>query len=150
MDPVVAIVGLIDGSSRIINTLFTLRDKFRDADLLLRGLAVQLTTLRAALGEINEWMKYNAEQRCQLALELGESLTFCRLLVDKLNKDLMELSNGSPLQPDTLARLRTCFSTGSIGDIQVLLDRQTNAINLLLATYNWLVNPILPLNIKVC
>lgn len=137
MDPVTAIVGLMEGSTRVITSICVLRNKYKDADLLLRGLVVQLTTLRAALGEINHWVQENAGRGSQVILELGESLTFCRLLIDKLENDVMELSNRSPLQPDVMARLKTCFSSGSIADIQVLLDRQTNAINLLLATYNW-------------
>ncbi|KAJ6439199.1 protein kinase domain-containing protein [Purpureocillium lavendulum] len=137
MDPLNTISGIMNGSMRVIMIACDLRDRFRNADLFLRGLIVQLTALRAALTKISGWIKGASEARYQLLCDLGDSLLFCQLLVDRLERDVLELSNGAPLQPDSMARLKTCFKGGSISDVQALLDRQTNTINLVLATYIW-------------
>lgn len=63
------------------------------AELFLRCLIVQLTTLRAALHKLNDWIAASAaEQRYRLLVDIGDSVNFCQLLVDSVCDSRMPLS----------------------------------------------------------
>lgn len=93
MDPVSvlglagSIVGIIEVAARSIVALRALQQRWKTADLTINVLISQLTTLKAALSQIKEWISnsLSASQHYQLVMDLGASLASCdtlRLFID--------------------------------------------------------------------
>jgi len=72
----------------------------------------------------------------QLTMDLDVSIACCKLLVDSLDllMDQIDRSTDQPL--DVFAKLKLVFGTGGIDELQKHIERQTNALNLLLSACN--------------
>lgn len=136
-----SIVKLVGFSSDIIKGLYQLCERYQDAQLVLHGMVVQVQALRTALNRIDELAKSRATERHhQLVMDLDASLSFCDILLARLEKDVNGLiSNGTMPQPAFTTRLRTAFVGGPASGVQAMLDRQACALNLLLTAYSWYV-----------
>lgn len=132
-----ALCNIVDGISRAITTIGILHDRWKNSDIYFLSLASQLVSLRAALCRIQEWMDTDTQSvHHQLTMDLDVSIACCKLLVDSLDllMDQIDRSTDQPL--DVFAKLKLVFGTGGIDELQKHIERQTNALNLLLSACN--------------
>ena len=103
MDPasVIALAGsvlsIVDVIARNVTALSTLQAKYRNADLNVFLLIGQLSTLKAALGQIAEWMKFEhltaQSEHLQLFEDLGVAVNGCQVLIMILDERVVQLAN---------------------------------------------------------
>ncbi len=56
-----AVVGIIEPITNALSTLHDLRGQWKQADLTLVNLEVQLLALKTALGQIEEWLNFGLD-----------------------------------------------------------------------------------------
>lgn len=145
MDPVSAIglagsiVGIIDVATRTISALRALQQRWRVADLTISLLISQLTTLRAALNQIEEWISasLNPIEHYQLVMDLEASLESCETLLLFIDGQLSHLdwkdSNGLSIE----SKMRVALQDKVVKECATHLANQSTALNLLLTALNW-------------
>ena len=146
MDPLSAvglvgsIISIVDVVTRSISSLRTLHGRWKSADLTVSLLIGQLTTLKAALDQISQWMSSNlnsSSQHHQLTIDMTSSLQSCEALISFLNDHISRLKfddlNG--LTVDSKARL--VLQDQNVKDCINHLNNQAIAFNLLLTALNW-------------
>lgn len=90
MEPVSAIglgasvIGTIDVITRSINALRKLQQRWKSTDMTIGLLLGQLSTLKAALDQISNWITQSLEgvpENYQMVIDLEASLDSCNILV---------------------------------------------------------------------
>lgn len=145
MDPVSAIglagsiVGIIDVAVKSISALRALQQRWKVADLTISLLISQLTTLKAALSQIKDWIStsLNANYHYQLVMDLGASLESCETLVLFISGQLTQLywKDSNTLLFES--RIHTVLQDKTIKECATHLANQSTALNLLLTALNW-------------
>jgi guanine nucleotide-binding protein G(i) subunit alpha len=132
-----SVVSIIDVLARSIDSIRELRSEWKDADFTVLNLLTQLTAFKAALTKIQEWMDSEmAEPHHQLRMDLDDSVTWCRILAEMVDKLLSDLEH-QPNEPlDKIAKARLLFGSKSMEHLQKMIERQTNALTLLLTACN--------------
>ncbi|MCJ1283127.1 guanine nucleotide-binding protein subunit alpha [Xylographa opegraphella] len=144
MDPV-SIVGLASSVLSIVsviaknvNALSTLQAKYRNADLSVFLLIGQLSTLKAALGQISEWIKAEGlaaqSEHLQLIQDLQVALNGCQALISILDDrvDQLATKEGS----DNLkvqGKIVFLWEEQELNVYVTHLNNQVNALTLLLS-----------------
>ena len=132
---VLSIVGVI---AKNINALSTLQAKYRNADLSVFLLIGQLSTLKAALGQISEWIKIEGitaqSEHLQLIADLQIALNGCQVLISILDDRVEQLANkeGS----DNLkvqGKIVFLWEEQELNVYVTHLNNQVNALTLLLS-----------------
>ena len=150
MDPVSivglagSIVNIVDIIAKSIKNLRELQQKWKAADLIVNSLIGQLFTLKSALTKIEEWMSSSLSkepQHEQLAVDLKQSLECCHFLVTFMYDHLLLLDWNEANRLTSSSKIRAVFHDSEVKDCATYLDRQTNALNLLLTALNWFVVP---------
>jgi hypothetical protein len=132
-----SVVSIIDSLARSIVTLRELRDQWNDAELTLHNLFTQLIAFKAALTKIKEWSDSDdVEAHHQLKMDLDDSVTWCWTLAGLVDKLLSELRQNPTEKLDRIAKAKFLFESRAMEDLQKMIDRQTNALNLLLSACN--------------
>ncbi|KAF3399651.1 Ankyrin-2 [Talaromyces pinophilus] len=146
MDPLSAL-GAISGALQVaqivgqtIAGLSTLRGKYQNADLTIRSMIGELTTIKAALIQLHDWAKYNAEVNSSHR-EYEESVTVaivgCSEVMEVLSGKVSELTinvNGHVDLP-VLAfrtRIQVLWNEELMNSLREQLHSQVRALNLLL------------------
>ncbi|KAI1290598.1 G-protein alpha subunit-domain-containing protein [Xylaria venustula] len=141
MDPasIVQIVGtaisLGDVVVKCIAGLRTLKSKYHEAPLLISTIIGQLYMVQLALDQLAIWNnpKYDRDPRYQqLATQVDNALDYFSPLILALEKRLgdFELNDGANMT--ACQRLAFLWGDQQTSEYSVLLDRQVNALNLLL------------------
>ncbi|KAI8628515.1 G-protein alpha subunit-domain-containing protein [Xylariaceae sp. FL1651] len=142
MDPVtiVQIVGTVvslgDVVLRCITTLSSLKSKYSDAPLLISTVVGQLYMVQAALDRLSalDSPTLSREPRFrQLARQIGNALDSFSPLIKHLEETLDICDNTA--HGDTMSaksRITFLWKEGDLMEFSTLLDRQVNALNLLL------------------
>ncbi|MCJ1377204.1 guanine nucleotide-binding protein subunit alpha [Xylographa soralifera] len=132
---VLSIVGVI---AKNVNALSTLQAKYRNADLSVFLLIGQLSTLKAALGQISEWIKIEdltaQSEHLQLVEDLKLALNGCQVLISILDDRVDQLANkeGS----DSLkvqGKIVFLWEEQELNVYVTHLNNQVNALTLLLS-----------------
>ena len=145
MDPISAlglagsVVGLIDVAARSINALRALQRRWKAADLTINLLISQLTTLRAALNQIEEWITAspNANQHYQLIIDLGATLESCEILLLFIDGKLNELDWSDSNNLSFESKIKIALQDTDVKECATHLANQSTALNLLLTVVNW-------------
>ncbi|KAI0384670.1 G-protein alpha subunit-domain-containing protein [Hypomontagnella monticulosa] len=139
MDPVTIfqIVGTVvsvgDAVIKCANRLTVLKSKYNDASLLISALIGQLYTVKTAIDQLSEWKAraHHEPRYLKLTSRIGNALDGFSPLVyalqaklDQFNDDDEELSR--------TRKLSFLWTERELGDYLTFLDRQVNALNLLL------------------
>ena len=134
-----------DVLSRTIERLRGLYKKWVDVNLAILNLIAQLTALKAALNKIFEWISSDlstSSQHHQLVMDLEDSMSCCRVLVtsmddhiSKVNWEAMDCRKGPVM--DRPSQMRVFLEDNKVVDFQKYIERQTNALTLLLAACSW-------------
>ena len=145
MEPVTAIglagsiAGLIEVAAQSISTLRTLQHRWKAVDLTISLLISQLTTLRTALNQIEEWTatSLNASQHYQLIIDLQASLESCEMLLLVIDGQLkgLDWSDSSVLSFES--KVKIMLQDKNIKECTNHLGNQSTALNLLLTALNW-------------
>jgi guanine nucleotide-binding protein G(i) subunit alpha len=129
------ILGLL---CKVISTVSELRRQWTDADLVVFTFESQLITLKAALIKIKEWMDANFDDpHYQLVMDLDRCIACCGMLISRIDAQLASIIPTGGIQLNTISKLQLLFKTKGIKDVQECIDRQTNALTLLLTACNW-------------
>ncbi|MCJ1393511.1 hypothetical protein MMC18_006386 [Xylographa bjoerkii] len=131
------IVGLI---GKTIKVLRELHDRWKDADLTIVNLMTQLSSLKAALNKISEWIASDLAdepQHHQLVLDLKDSVTFCSILMKSMDRQISNLDWTTENTLDLGSRIRVVFESKDSKEFQKFIKRQTSALTLLLTACNW-------------
>lgn len=142
MDPV-SLFGVLAGAFQIaqligttIQTLHTLKGKFKDADLTIPQVIGQLSTIEAVISQIQDWAEYNAEHSPkvqQYMKELETSLDGCWAAMLVLADDVGGLSSVVSFGSMTIgARTQFVWNDGMMKEHQGRLAIQVQALQLLL------------------
>jgi guanine nucleotide-binding protein G(i) subunit alpha len=138
-----SILGILEVLCKSISTLHELHSRWKEAEFTFINLVSQLTALKAALYKLQEWIDSDiADLHHQLVIDLDVSITCCRMLVGKIDTHLSEMNQGAvfPGARNTLgveSKIKLVFKSGELEDLQKMLERQTNALTLLLTACNW-------------
>lgn len=135
---VVAIVGL---ATKMIKCLHELQERSKEAGLMVALLISQLTTLRAALNQIEEWISSSlaaVPQYHQLIMDLEGSLCSCNILIACMDHHISKLAWTEDEALTYKSRVRVVLEDRAIKDCLDHLNNQINALNLLLTVFNWL------------
>jgi uncharacterized protein YaaN involved in tellurite resistance len=145
MDPV-SIVGatsgiitLVEAVAKTIASLNELHARWKGADLTIINLVSQLTSLKAALNKISEWIDSDIPQHHQLAIDLENSIICCRMLIKSMDSQILKLRWDADSNLDIASKIRVVFASKESQDFQIYLERQINALTLLLVACNWYV-----------
>ncbi|MCJ1414340.1 hypothetical protein MMC32_000666 [Xylographa parallela] len=126
----------------IIKTIKVLRDlhnRWKDADLTIVNLMAQLTSMKAALNKISEWISSDladVPQHHQLVLDLQDSVTCCTALVKSMDGQISKLDWTTDNTLDLSSRIKLVFENKASKDFQKFIKRQTSALTLLLTACN--------------
>ena len=135
-----AIVGMIDVVAKLISTLRSLRDRWTTIALQVTSLISQLTSLRAALGRISEWVTSDLAhepQHFQLVIDIKETLLCCEILVKSMEAFVKPIESNQEGTLDLESKLKVFFGNREIENFQTYIQQQTSALNLLLTACNW-------------
>ncbi|KAK4642611.1 hypothetical protein QC761_511490 [Podospora bellae-mahoneyi] len=130
-----SVAGIIDVLSRSISAIATLRNQYKDADLLFMNLTSQLSVLRTGLVKIAEWAETQPEPHYQLKMDLDSVLMCCQILASKLDNHLQSLHQGR-VRLSSIGKLKLALNGSNIDAIQKMLGQQTATLTLLLAACN--------------
>lgn len=144
MDPITAvgavgaILGIIDVITKTIATLRDLQSKVTDASFTVSSIVAQLTALRAALAKIREWVdSESVETHHQLIMDLGDAISCCGMLMDRLDAEVSTLRAAAGAQLNIKAKIKVALGGKSVNDLQNMIERLTSAVNLVLTAYSW-------------
>lgn len=151
MDPA-SIVGLISASGTIVSAItFTvkglsdLRGRYAGADVRIRLLIGELSTVKSALNQIQDWVEYNlvgAPTEEDLVDGLHISLDGCKVAMTVLAEEVAALtgttaSNASQFNLSLSSRARYAWNESSMKEHQDRLHAQVAALQLLLQAAQW-------------
>ncbi|KAI0476547.1 G-protein alpha subunit-domain-containing protein [Xylariaceae sp. FL0804] len=139
MDPI-SLVGLVGSVTALgaavvkcIAGLSSLKSRYHDAPLVVSTIIGQLYMVKAALDHLAAWKspQYDRDPRYrQLALQIENSLDSFGLLILALEQKLDSFSNSE--QMTASSRVMFLWDKDETTEFSALLDRQVNALNLLL------------------
>ncbi|KAL9118392.1 MAG: hypothetical protein Q9187_005062, partial [Circinaria calcarea] len=130
-----AIVGVMDVITRSVRSLYHLQTMFKGSDLTISLLIGQLSTLKAALNQINEWIDttlVNVQQRRQLVLDLNASLESCKVVIQLLDDRVSHFGRINNTAMCMQSRVLYLWEQTGITEYLNHLNNQTTALNLLL------------------
>ena len=145
MDPVSAVglagsvVGIIDVATRSIGALRALQQRWKTADLTISILKSQLTTLKAALGQIKDWIStsLNANHHYQLVMDLGSALNSCETLLLFIDGQVSHLAWNDNNALSLESKIKAVLQDKTVRECATHLANQSMALNLLLTALNW-------------
>ena len=133
-----AVSNIVELLNSTISSLRRLCAQWRDTDLIFLNLVAQLTALKAALSKIQDWAQSESEDpHHQLIMDLDLSLECCRAFIQRIDLQVSGLHLKETLKLDKASRLKLLFGGKPTKEIQKMLERQTNALTLLLTACNW-------------
>ena len=130
-----SIVGVI---AKTVNALSTLQAKYRNADLSVFLLIGQLSTLKAALGQISEWIKIEGctaqSEHLQLFEDLMVALNSCQILISILDDRIDQLAHKEGSDSlDVKGKIVFLWGEEELNMYVTHLNNQVNALSLLLS-----------------
>lgn len=130
--------GIIYILTRTVCTLRDLHNQWKQADFTLVNLISQLTALHAELDRIQEWINsLTIEPHHLLVMDLEVLISCCRMLISKLDSYVSELHRNAGTNLDFESKMKLVVKSGTLRDLQKMVERQTIAVTLLLTACNW-------------
>ena len=134
-----SIVGIIDVAARSISALRALQQQWKMVDLTVSLSIGQLTTLKSALNQIEEWITNNLNEieHYQLVIDLGTSLESCKTLLLFIDEQLNHLGLSDSNHSSVESRIKVVLQDNTVKECATHLANQSAALNLLLTALNW-------------
>jgi guanine nucleotide-binding protein G(i) subunit alpha len=138
-----SVASIVELLGKTISALHTLHSRWKEADFTFSNLISQLTTLKVALSKLQEWMETDIDEpHHQLVMDLEASVTYCRMLVRRIDTEVEDLQQNIGVGLDAQSKIKLLLKNGSLEELQKMVDRQANALTLLLTICNWSVGNI--------
>jgi hypothetical protein len=136
-----AVIKISDVIARSLLSLIKLQSKCRTASLVITLLIGQLTTLKAAINQITEWISnslINIPVHEQLVSDLQVSLESCQVLILVLEERIkgLEKEQNEEGEINLKGKLGFLMEEGGLQEFTNHLNNQANALNLLTA-FQW-------------
>ena len=135
------IIGIIDVTSRSISALIDLRQHFKSVDDNLEILISYLTTVRAALRQINALVEEQGitedDQNYQLVIDLGVAIKSSNTVVSWIDAQIAKVEYNGEDALTFVSKVRLLLDSKATDDCLARLDRQINALNLLFTAFRW-------------
>ncbi|RYP05738.1 hypothetical protein DL764_003596 [Monosporascus ibericus] len=132
-----ALANIIDVVGKTIVTLNDLRNAWNEAELTLLCLESELGALRTAFARIQDWVDTDdADLHHLLVMDLGRSMTCCRLLMSKIDGEMLKLQHHPDDNLPFPSKTRLVFGKKGIEKLESLIQRQTSSLTLLLTVCN--------------
>ncbi|KIX02267.1 uncharacterized protein Z518_08206 [Rhinocladiella mackenziei CBS 650.93] len=145
MDPVCGTVGLVAGVGSIISivgksvqTLTSLRQKYKEAELNITLLTGHLRTVRMALFQVQTWATEclpGESQHHQLTVDLEDAVSHCRLLVEYIDNQISKFDWDNDEELGVGSKVLYLLEDQATKDCLNRLDHQINALNLCLTAF---------------
>ncbi len=135
-----AISGIVDIANRSISALADIRRRFNETSLTIKLLTGHLLAVVTALDLIQALIEQKLSGNdiyYELTLNLDVALRCCKLLVGKIDDHIPRLGQNGEADVSLGSRVRLVMESKGIEDYLTRLDRQTSALNLVIATFNW-------------
>ena len=145
MDPVsitglaASIVGIIDIIGRTVDSLSGIYSRWKHANLTVMLMISQLSTVKAALNEIGEWISSDPAAETahhQLVIDLRQSVNSCHLIVAFINHHISKFDWRETDDLTFKSKLRILLQDNATKDSLGALNSQVNALDLLLTACN--------------
>lgn len=128
-----------------LGRLVNIQSKYKSSSLVVSLLIGQLTTLKAALDQITEWVApslVNLPQHQQLVADLDISLKSCEIVVSILEERIAQLQWDDENDLKFKGKVMFLWEESRLNEFMDHLNNQTNALNLFLTALNWYVPEI--------
>ena len=144
MDPV-SILGAAASAASIVQmctesvtSLRQLQKRYKNADLTVRLLITQMSTLKTALSQISEWVEVSVDTCLpHIISDLTTSLDGCKLLIETLNDRVSRLEYDKDKVFTMRKRAQTIWGEKERTDFLSLLSHNIAALQLLLTVMQW-------------
>lgn len=143
MDPITvfslvgAVTNILDVLGKAICKINKLLSLWNIIEITFLSLISQLTTLKAALTNIQEWTESGTSgQHHQLTADLEGSLKCCHLVLDNITDHLSNLQLDSKGELSNKDKRRLILMNENLNGSQEVIAQQTNALTLLLTICN--------------
>ncbi|KAK8047155.1 hypothetical protein PG996_015219 [Apiospora saccharicola] len=146
MDPfsVFQVVGAAVSLSEVVFKslikLNSIRTRYHKCPLLLSTMIGQLYTVQSALDRLSAWNRPEQAQDPryqQLGIQIGNSLDSFSTLVLALHQQLGCFEAKRSVEMDAKEKLKFLWNEKDMSEYSILLDRQVNALTLLLKALEW-------------
>lgn len=107
--------------------------------MTIMNITSQLAALRAALSKIAEWVSSDLQdvpQHHQLIIDIGDCIDCCRNLIKTMDDHISKVDSRTTDALNLSSKIRRVFNDKAFRDIQIFMERQTNALTLLLTACN--------------
>jgi hypothetical protein len=146
MDPISAtglatsLISTVDIIARSVSFLLALQTRYRQADLTVSLLIGQLSTLKAALNQICEWIKTKlvaVPRHEQLVKDLNVSIEGCKVLLLVLDERIVSCERSEDDSLNAMGKARLLWAGSDIDQYLAQLNNHIIALNLLLTALQW-------------
>jgi chlorite dismutase len=91
-----SVASIVKLLGKTVGALHTLHGCRKEADFTFANLITQLTALKAAVSKLQEWMDTDMDEpHHQLVMDLEASVTYCRMLVRRMDSEAEDLQQNS-------------------------------------------------------
>jgi hypothetical protein len=138
-------VKIIELAANCASRLRAAEKRYQKADLTITLLLSHLSTLKAALFQIQIWVgsdSFLSSQHYQLIMDVDAALAGCHLLLGVLDERIFELGWESEHELDFTSKARVVLNHKVTKECIAHLSHQTIALNLLLTAFQWYVQTI--------
>lgn len=129
---------IVAGISTVAHDLSRLRERFKEADKTVGLLLTELSAIKGALGQVEDWVKYGSAAgpvQEELAGSFEMSIEGCKTAVDLLSDKVAMLRHAFLNEEnDFMARARTVWNESALKDHQQHLRAQVQALQFLIQT----------------
>lgn len=135
-----SVVSIVDILAKSVNFLLNLQTKYKQADLTVSLLIGQLSTLKAALNQISEWITSSlvaVSQHEQLVSDLTISIEGCKVLVLALDDRINSFDRNADHTLNSRGKAQLLWEENGTTDYLNHLSNHINALNLLLTALQW-------------
>lgn len=151
MDPFSAISGafqIAQVTTQTIHNLAILRGKYKHADLTIRSLIGELSTIQTAVMQLDDWARTSTSRRpgkgqsitgTEYGSSLAVALDGCRAIMDVLGDEVNALaqSTADGTVVGFRTRVRVVWNEDLMRDHQARLQAQVLALQLLVQACHW-------------
>lgn len=134
------VIALGDVVLKCITKLRSISAKYQDAPVLLFTMISQLSIVHSALGQLKLFHSPDLSRSPryqQLALQVQSAMESFEPLMENLQREIDRLDDGLPLLVATKLRISFLWSEREMSYLSTMLDRQVNALSLLLQAIQW-------------
>jgi hypothetical protein len=138
-------VKIIELTATCVTRLRVAEKRYQKADLTITLLMSHLSTLKAALTQIQTWVgsdSFLSSQHYQLIMDVDAALAGCYLLLGVLDEHISKLNWDSEDELDFTSKARVVLNHRVTKECIGHLSHQSIALNLLLTAFQWYVQTI--------